>query len=83
MEKLFILYDGRAKMGDTDEAWVLIVANSEAEARKDGEDYRDQDAIWYEYDVKPGSNELINGVDRWDIPPSSDLNPSVEEIMKK
>ena len=49
--KLFVLYDGRAKDGDTDRAAILVSANNEAEARKDSRDWRGYGAIWYEYDV--------------------------------
>ena len=52
--KMFILYDARARLGDTDDATVFVTANSEREARS----YRGKfqaDGVWYEYD-------LINGV---------------------
>ena len=66
--KVFILYDGRAKLGNTDEASVYTVANSEAEARGEGNDDAWQDGIWYEYDAK--GNDLINEKARFDLPPA-------------
>jgi hypothetical protein len=63
--KCFVLYDGRAKSGDTDDASVLITAHSEQEARKDGREWSGYDAIWYEYDVVKGV--ATNEKARWDI----------------
>jgi hypothetical protein len=63
--KCFVLYDGRAKSGDTDDAAVLITAHSEQEARHDGRHWSGYDAIWYEYDVVKGV--AINEKPRWDI----------------
>lgn len=71
VEKLYVLYDGRAKiLGDTDRASVYVTASSEQEARKDGQDPAWQDGIWYEYDCK--GNELINEKPRWDLPPNKE-----------
>ena len=67
MAKIFILYDGRAKGGDTNRASVLIVANSEAEARYDAAGYKGHDAVWFEYDIK--GKTLINERMRPDLPP--------------
>ena len=64
--KCFVLHDGRAKSGDTDDASVLITAHSEQEARKDGRGWSGYDAIWYEYDVVNG--QAVNEKARWDIP---------------
>lgn len=63
--KCFILYDGRAKSGDTDDASVLVTAHSEREARHDSQNWSGYDAIWYEYDVRDG--RVINEKVRWDI----------------
>jgi hypothetical protein len=52
--KCFVLYDGRARSGDTDRAIVLVSASSEREARVDSSGFRGQGAIWYEYDVVDG-----------------------------
>jgi len=71
VKKRFVLYDGRAKSGDADDASVFIVASSEEEARDDGEDYDEQDAIWYEYDVDDDGN-LTNPIPRWDLPPNGE-----------
>lgn len=58
----FILLDGRAKMGDEDDAAVMDTADTEAEARKSGSTlWKGYDAIWSEEGV---------GL-RWDIPPAS------------
>ena len=68
-EKLFVLYDGRAKTLPADDACVYVTASSEAEARRDGKDSAWQDGIWYEYDVNE-NDELINQKVRWDLPPN-------------
>ena len=68
MEKLFILYDGRAKNGDTDSACVYVTASSEKEAKKDGKDESWQDGVWFEYDCVDGI--LINKKIRMDLPPN-------------
>ena len=52
--KCFVLYDERARSGDTDDAIVLVSASSEAGAREDSKHWRGQNAIWYEYDVVDG-----------------------------
>ena len=62
---VFILYDGRAKSGDTDDASVIVIADSEAEASSDSEDWRDVDAVWYQYDLVNG--EAVNERRRDDI----------------
>lgn len=67
--KLFILYNGRAKLGDTQRASICVTAFTEEEARKDGEEPSWHDGIWYEYDCV--DIELRNGKPRWDIPPNS------------
>ena len=71
MSKIFLLYDGRAKLGDEDDANVMDVAHSEEEARESGEvDWGGHDAIWYEYD-DPGEGKTIrDGKKRWDLPPA-------------
>lgn len=51
-EKAFILYDGRARCGNTHGAAVLTTATSEAQCRKEGGNYG-SDAIWFEYDKFP------------------------------
>jgi hypothetical protein len=63
--KCFVLYDGRAKSGDTDDATVLITTRSESEARRDGRHWAGYDAIWFEYDVVKGV--ATNEKPRWDI----------------
>jgi len=67
--RLFILYDGRAKMGEPSEASIMDTADTEEEARKSGqEDWKDYDAIWYEY-----QDDNDPGEPRWDLPPAPDL----------
>ena len=82
MRKLFILYDGRAKSGDPDEASVMDTARTEGEARKSSKtNWRDYDVIWYEYDevtateaivqkhpgTKLGQLIFLNENPRWDL----------------
>lgn len=69
-EYLFVLYDGRAKFGNTDSASIYITAQTEKEAKKDGKDRSFDDGIWYQYEVNSKS-ELINPKVRWDLPPAS------------
>lgn len=58
----FILLDGRAKLGDEDDATVMDTAETETDARKAGSSlWKDHDAIWSEEGI---------GL-RWDIPPAS------------
>jgi hypothetical protein len=65
-KKVFILYDGRAKYGDTDDAAVLCTAGSEREARHDSRTtFSRIDGIWYEYDLV--NNEAVNEQVRWDL----------------
>lgn len=68
--KHFILFDGRAKAGDTDNAVIMDVADTEGEARRASKSWRDYDVIWYEYKF----TEVLNGTPtyeevgpRWDI----------------
>lgn len=83
----FILWDGRAKGGDTDDASVVDTADTEQEAREAGlTQWRGYDAIWFEYtevivtadnqDVyigfELGETIVLGGDPRWDIPPASD-----------
>ena len=71
MPKQFILFDGRAKSGDTDDAAVLDTAEDEIEAREVGRSiHGNTDATWFEYDCLDGKN-CTNPVPRWDIPPAS------------
>jgi hypothetical protein len=71
--KVFVLYDGRAKVGDQDNALVITTAPTEAEAREVGETtFKSYDAIWFECDVveKDDGDFLENGTPRWDLPPA-------------
>ncbi len=62
-DHVWILLDGRAKVGRQDEAHMLDLAETEEEAREAGETtWEDHDAIW----VDP-SGDL-----RWDVPPAND-----------
>jgi hypothetical protein len=61
MSKLFVLYDGRAKFMDTDDATVMDTAESVAEARATSENWRDHDAVWFEYNVQhEGDTEVLH-----------------------
>ena len=67
MAKMFILYDGRARMsGETDDAAVLDTADSEKEARSRRGDWP-EDSIWCEYDIDADRKTLINEQFRFDI----------------
>ena len=62
--KLFVLYDERARGGDTDEALVLCCAESMAEAKRDKRRMFPT-AVIVEYDVHHlpgGARELVNEV---------------------
>lgn len=65
MAKLFVLYDGRARFGDTEDASIMTTAESEGEAIGESQDWEDVDGIWYEYDVK--GKTLVNETMRPDI----------------
>ena len=69
--KMFVLFDGRAKAGDTDETTVFITARSETEARKDGLEYKGYDCVWYEFEVE--GNILVNPIMRMDLPPNEEI----------
>lgn len=48
----FMLYDGRARGGDTERAVVMDTAETEQEARREGNTtWRGHDAVWYECKV--------------------------------
>ena len=66
----FLLYDGRAKSGDTENAWVMDTAMTEDEARREGNTtWKGHDAIWEEVrEVEPGVVEAVRL--RWDLPPA-------------
>jgi len=63
-ERLFIIYDGRARFVDPNECSVLCCAKTLAEARSDIKTMF-PDGVIYEYDVlcsRPGQrDELVNG----------------------
>lgn len=63
-EKMFILYDGRARYGDEDNAAVLVTAETEREARSYRGDFN-SDSIWFEYKLVDGV--AIEGRRREDI----------------
>lgn len=57
MKNLWIVYDGRAEDGDTDEASVYVTANSLKEAKKwVREDFND--GVIFRYDIQ--GKELVN-----------------------
>lgn len=57
--RLYILYDGRAASGDTDDAIVYTTARSLREARRDKREMF-PDAVIFEYEVGT-DGALING----------------------
>jgi len=66
--KMFLLYDGRARAGDTDDASVLDTAHSEVEIkawRKSHKEMYGDDVVWAEYDDDKGT--LINEKIRYDL----------------
>lgn len=65
MSKIFILYDGRAKSMDTDDATVIVTASSEEECKSYEDIKHDFDGIWFEYDLV--YNKAINETARWDL----------------
>lgn len=75
---LFILYDGRAKLGNADDASVFVTAGTVEEAKKLGLDESWHDGIWYEW--KTIGDKLIDGKPRWDLPPA---NKGVKHGAKK
>lgn len=62
---VFILYDGRAKSGDTDRAIAMDTADSEEEAVEASFSHEEIDAVWYEYDLVDGV--AVNERPRFDI----------------
>lgn len=65
----FLLLDGRAKVGNSEEANVMDTASSEAEAVESGKTvWKGSDAIWEEVEFKNGELHPIRL--RWDLPPA-------------
>jgi len=58
----FVLFDGRARSGDTDDAQVIDTANTEREAKRITRENMSviwmTDAVWYQYDLD--GKTLIN-----------------------
>jgi hypothetical protein len=50
MARFFILYDARARDGDTLESSILCTAQSEVDIAVCNELFADQEAVWFEYD---------------------------------
>lgn len=64
-DKFYILYDKRARGGDTDDATILSTANSEGETHLDRRQKREFDGVWFEYDDVDG--KLLNPKQRDDL----------------
>ena len=65
--RIFVLFDARARSGDTDEAAVLDTAESEQEARSCKGDYP-EDSIWFEYEPIEGEKDQWQEIGaRYDI----------------
>lgn len=77
MTKQFVLFDGRAKNGNCDRAAVLIMSDTEDQARLDALLYENDDCVWYEFDTK--GSTLINPVMRMDLPPNNVLEEGTSE----
>lgn len=65
MGKVWMLFDGRAESGDTEDAAVIeVIGTSKREVRKALYNYQDFDAVLVEYDTtpdtKPNSDILSN-----------------------
>lgn len=56
----WILYDGRAESGDTDDAAVLEAFSSRRDLRDNLYHWRGHDGVLFEYDIQDGKN-LVNG----------------------
>lgn len=65
-KKFFVLYDGRARTGSPDGCAAFDTATSEPLAHQKSRQWKDYDAIWYEYDVQ-GENDMTNERARPDI----------------
>ncbi len=59
MANVWIIYDGRADFGDTDEATVLEACSSKRDLRSALFSWRGHDAVVYEYEVADG-DMLVN-----------------------
>lgn len=66
MSKLYVLYDGRARLGETDDATAYTTERSEEECLRTADTYG-VDAIWYEYDEE--GDQLVNETIRYDLSP--------------
>lgn len=55
----WILYDGRAELGDTDDASVLEAFSSRRDLKQNLYTWKGHDGVLFEYDVQNG-NELVN-----------------------
>jgi hypothetical protein len=68
-KQMFVLYDGRAKSGNDEDADVMDTADTEIQARKRGaKSWKGHDGIWFQYRLDDQEN-LLEGRPRWDIPP--------------
>ena len=69
MKTVYLLYDGRAREGDTERAAVLDYASSEKEVRESRKvmDEHYPDSIWYSYQDRNG--KLVNRKMRPDLSP--------------
>jgi hypothetical protein len=64
-KSFFILYDCRARTGDTDRASILATAEDKGEAQAISRLFMNQEAVWYEY--KEEGTLLVDGCIREDI----------------
>ena len=65
---IFLLFDGRAMAGDTDDATVMDTADSVKEAwAASRQCWRNVCAIWYEYKFDDKGEVAVEVGRRWDI----------------
>lgn len=67
---MFLLFDGRAKTGDTDDASLLDTADTEEAVAVANESWRGHDCVWFQFD-HDGCGNLSNPRQRNDLAPRS------------
>lgn len=60
MSKLWVIYDGRAELGDTEDASVMEAMTSLRDVKRAIHFWRDHDAVLFEYDTNEKNNEATN-----------------------
>ncbi len=75
MKKMYILYDGRACAGDSDEASVLVACDSNEEAKSYKGEYGQM--ACFSYDIS--GKDLINEQHEWNYYPKTGFSFITEE----